>query len=39
MLQLERALEGERMSNLELQKNFSTSGSQSHVSTETSEKR
>ncbi|KAJ6862645.1 protein FIP1-like isoform X4 [Populus alba x Populus x berolinensis] len=36
---LERALEGERMSNLELQKNFSTSRSQSHVSTETSEKR
>ncbi|XP_011014900.1 PREDICTED: uncharacterized protein LOC105118617 isoform X3 [Populus euphratica] len=36
---LERALEGERMSNLELQKNFSTSRNQSHVSTETSEKR
>ncbi|KAJ6957533.1 hypothetical protein NC653_039482 [Populus alba x Populus x berolinensis] len=33
---LERALEGERISNLELQKNFSTSRSQSHVSTETS---
>jgi hypothetical protein len=39
MLQLERALEGERMSNLELQKNFSTSRNQSHASTETSEKR
>lgn len=36
---LERALEGERMSNLELQKNFSISRNQSHVSTETSEKR
>lgn len=38
-LKLERALEAERMSNLELQKKLSTSRNQSNVSTEPSQQR